>query len=91
MNARLSMGTLDKNIMTCPQDLSRFDVVAGKRVSGPVEMKGGANTFEECSEEVQRTIWKLVQRQREIEEFVKTYDQPIYEVRSEGNGILARV
>ena len=91
MNARLSLGTLDKNIVTCPQHFSRFDVITGKMVSGPVEMTGSANIFEKCPEEVQKTILQLVQRQREIQEFIKTYDQPIYEVRAEGNDILLRV
>jgi nitrite reductase/ring-hydroxylating ferredoxin subunit len=91
MNARLSMGTLDKNIVTCPQHFSQFDVITGKMVSGPVEMTGSANIFEKCPEEVQQTISQLVQRQREIQKFIKTYDQPTYEVRAEGNDILVRV
>ncbi|MGB8780706.1 MAG: Rieske 2Fe-2S domain-containing protein [Candidatus Bathyarchaeia archaeon] len=91
MNARLSMGTLDKNIVTCPQHFSRFDVITGKMVSGPVEMTGRANIFEKCPEEVQKTISQLVQRQREIQKFIKTYDQPTYEVKAEGNDILVRV
>jgi nitrite reductase/ring-hydroxylating ferredoxin subunit len=91
MNARLSMGTLDKNIVTCPQHFSRFDVITAKMVSGPVEMTGGANIFAKCPEEVQKTTSQLVQRQREIQEFIKTYDQPTYAVRAEGNDILVRV
>jgi nitrite reductase/ring-hydroxylating ferredoxin subunit len=91
MNARVSMGTLDKNIVTFPQHFSRFDVITEKMVSGPVEMTGSANMFEKCPEEVQKTILQLVQSQRKIQEFIKTYDQPIYEVKAEGNDIFVRV
>ncbi|MGD0159070.1 MAG: Rieske 2Fe-2S domain-containing protein [Candidatus Bathyarchaeia archaeon] len=91
MNARLSMGTLDKNIVTCPQHFSRFDVITGKMVSRPVEMAGGANMFEKCPEEVQRTISQVLQRQRELQKVIRTYDQLTYTVRVEGSQVLARV
>lgn len=91
MNARLSMGTLDKNIVTCPQHFSRFDVITGKMVSGPVEMTGGANIFEKCPEEVQKTISQLIKSQREMQKVIKTYDQLTYTVRVEGNSVLAKV
>ena len=35
MNARLSMGTLAKNAVTCPLHFSRFDVTNGKVIAGP--------------------------------------------------------
>jgi nitrite reductase/ring-hydroxylating ferredoxin subunit len=87
----LSIGTLDKNIVTCPQHFSRFDVITGKMASGPLEMTGSANIFEKCQEEVQKTISQLVQRQGEMQRFIKTYDQPTCEVRAEGSDILVRV
>jgi nitrite reductase/ring-hydroxylating ferredoxin subunit len=37
MNASLSMGTLQGSIITCPLHFSRFDVITGKNLSGPVE------------------------------------------------------
>ena len=54
MSARLSMGTLDKNIVICPQHFSRFDVITGKVVSGPVEMAGAGNMFEKCPKRSRR-------------------------------------
>jgi nitrite reductase/ring-hydroxylating ferredoxin subunit len=90
-SARLSMGTLDDNIVTCPQHFSRFDVITGKMISGPVSMEGRGNIFEKCPEEVQRTILQMVQRQREIQNVIKTYDLPTYSVRVKGNDILANV
>jgi hypothetical protein len=54
-------------------------------------MTGGANILEKCPEEVQKTISQLVQRQREMQKVIKTYDQPTYAVRVEGNHVLARV
>src|ERR1039457_75682 len=35
MKARLSMGTLEKNILTCPIPYSRFDITTGKMVPDP--------------------------------------------------------
>ncbi len=35
MNARLSMGTLVKNTVTCPLHYSQFDVTTGKVIAGP--------------------------------------------------------
>jgi nitrite reductase/ring-hydroxylating ferredoxin subunit len=91
MSARLSMGTLDKNIVICPQHFSRFDVITGKVVSGPVEITGAGNILEKCPEEVQKTILQMVQRQREIQSVTKTYDMPTYQVRIEGNNVLVKV
>lgn len=91
MSARLSLGTLDKNIVICPQHFSRFDVVTGKVVSGPVEMAGGGNMFEKCPEEVQKTVLQIAQRQREIQSVIKTDDMPSYQVRIEGNNVLVKV
>jgi len=91
MNARLSMGSLEKNIVTCPLHSSRFDVLTGKVVSGPAEMAVGGNMFEKCPEEVQKTIMRMVQRQRELQSVIRTYDQPTYLVRVDGNDILVNV
>ena len=34
LNAKLSEGTLDKTIVTCPRHLSKFDVTTGRVISG---------------------------------------------------------
>ena len=54
MTARLSTGTLDKNVMTCPQHFSRFDAITGKMVTGPVEITGSANILEKCPKKSRR-------------------------------------
>lgn len=92
MSARLSMGTIDKNIVTCPQHFSRFDVTTGKVISGPVEMAMGGNLFEKCPEDVQKTVLQMVQQGAEIQKVIKTYDQSTYPVEvEEGNSIFVNV
>ena len=34
LNAKVSEGTLDKTIVTCPRHLSKFDVTTGRVISG---------------------------------------------------------
>lgn len=91
MNARLSMGTLDKNVVTCPLHLSRFDITTGKVISGPTERTGGGNLFEKCPEEVQKTVLQMVQHTAEIQKFIKTQDQPTYPIEIEDNNIFVNV
>jgi nitrite reductase/ring-hydroxylating ferredoxin subunit len=91
MSARLSMGTIDKNVVTCPLHFSRFDVTTGKVISGPAERTGGGNLFEKCPEEVQKTVLQMVQHTAEIQRFIKTHDQPNYPIEIEGNNLFVNV
>lgn len=36
MNARLSHGNIDKNVVTCPFHAAKFDVVSGRKIAEPV-------------------------------------------------------
>jgi nitrite reductase/ring-hydroxylating ferredoxin subunit len=91
MNARLSMGALNKNIVTCPLHFSKFDVTTGKLLSGPVMMQSSTNMFEKCPEEVQKMMNQMMQKMGEIQKEVKTHDVPIYEAKVEGNAVFVDI
>jgi len=91
MSARLSMGVLNDNIVTCPLHYSKFDVTTGKLLSGPVMMESSVNILEKCPEEVQKTIFQMAQRMGEIQKEIKTQDIPMYETKIEGNSIFVNI
>lgn len=54
-NASLSRGKLDGTSVTCPMHSSKFDVITGKKLCGPVlELDGIAEKFSGCPESVRK-------------------------------------
>jgi len=86
MNAPLSMGTLNGKVVTCPMHGARFDVTTGKKVGEP--MTPDPSKF---PEPIPESLQKMFARSAEIMSKVKTYDQPTYETRVEGNRVKVRM
>jgi nitrite reductase/ring-hydroxylating ferredoxin subunit len=86
MNAPLSMGTLNGMVVTCPMHGARFDVTTGKKVGGPT-----APDLSKFPEPIPESLQKMFVRSAEITSKVKTYDQPTYETKVEGNRVKVRM
>jgi nitrite reductase/ring-hydroxylating ferredoxin subunit len=86
MNASLSTGTLNGKVVTCPMHGATFDVTSGKKVGEP--MAADPSKF---PDPIPRSLQKMFARSAEIMSKVKTYDQPTYETRVEGNRIKVRM
>ena len=86
MNAPLSMGTLNGKVITCPMHGARFDVTTGKKVGEPM-----APDPSKFPEPIPEGLQKMFARSAEIMSKVKTYDQPTYETRVEGNRVKVRM
>jgi nitrite reductase/ring-hydroxylating ferredoxin subunit len=86
MNAPLSMGTLNGKVVTCAMHGARFDVTTGKKVAEP--MAADPSKF---SEPIPESLQKIFARSAEIMSKIKTYDQPTYETRVEGNKVKVRM
>ena len=86
MNAPLSMGTLNGKVVTCSMHGARFDVTTGKKVAEP--MAADPSKFPES---IPESLQKMFARSAEIMSKVKTYDQPTYETRVEGNRVKVRM
>ena len=86
MNAPLSMGTLNGKVITCPMHGARFDVTTGKKVGEPM-----APDPSKFPEPIPESLQKMFERSAEIMSKVKTYDQPTYETRVEGNRVKVRM
>jgi nitrite reductase/ring-hydroxylating ferredoxin subunit len=86
MNAPLSMGTLNGMVVTCPMHGARFDVTTGKRVGEPT-----APDLSKLPEPIPESLQKMFARSAEIASKVKTYDQPTYETKVEGNRVKVRM
>jgi nitrite reductase/ring-hydroxylating ferredoxin subunit len=85
MNARLSMGTLRGTIVTCPMHASTFDVVTGKKISGPVEAKI------EGADRLPPAFQAYMQRIGELMGPIRTYDLQTFPVRMDGQRVLVDV
>jgi nitrite reductase/ring-hydroxylating ferredoxin subunit len=80
--ALLSMGSIDKNLVTCPLHGAQFDLSTGKKIREPILIPPGLS-LDNIPEE-----WKnYAQHAFEIASHIKTYDQEKYEVEVEGNSI----
>lgn len=86
MNAPLSMGTLNGKVVTCAMHGARFDVTTGKKVADP--MTPDSSKF---PEPIPEGLQKMFVRSAEIMSKVKTYDQPTYETKVEGNRVKVRM
>jgi nitrite reductase/ring-hydroxylating ferredoxin subunit len=80
MNAPLSMGTLNGKVVTCAMHGARFDVTTGKKIAAPMALDPS-----KFPEPIPEGLQKMFVRSAEIMSKVKTYDQPTYETKVEGN------
>ena len=85
MNARLSHGNLNQNIVTCPFHAAKFDITTGKKVGEPVleippDMEPLPPKWQKYMEIVGREMSDI-----------KTYDQESYEVKIEGDSVKIKV
>ncbi len=81
MNARLSRGNINQNIVTCPFHSAKFDITSGKKIAEPVlEIPPGM-------EPLPPTWQKYMEIVGQEMSYIKTYDQESYEVKVEGDSI----
>jgi nitrite reductase/ring-hydroxylating ferredoxin subunit len=85
-NAPLSMGTLNGKVITCPMHGARFDVTTGKKIAEPM-----APDLSKFPEPIPESLQKMFAHSVEIMSKVKTYDQPIYETKLDGNRVKVRM
>jgi len=91
-NARLSKGTLAGTIVTCPMHSSKFDVTTGKKLSDPIlEMGGLGGMLSGCPGNVKKAMTQMFQGIAENQRLIRTYDQPVYEVKADGNDLLVNL
>jgi 3-phenylpropionate/trans-cinnamate dioxygenase ferredoxin subunit len=84
MNARLSRGNINQNIVTCPFHAAQFDVTSGKKIRDPVfEIPPGMEPLPPKWQKYMESTSREVSN-------VKTYDQETYEVKVEGDSIKIR-
>lgn len=81
MNARLSNGNINQNIVTCPFHAAKFDISTGKKVGEPVleippDMEPLPPKWQKYMENVGKEM-----------SYIKTYNQNPYEVTIEGDVI----
>ena len=84
MNARLSRGNINQNIVTCPLHAAKFDVTSGKKIAEPVmEPSPGL-------EPLPPKWQKYMESAGQEAQYIKTYDQETYEVKVVGDTIKIR-
>lgn len=84
MNARLSRGNINQNVVTCPFHAAKFDVTSGKKIGEPVlEIPPGMEPLPPKWQKYMETVGQEMS-------YIKTYDQETYEVKVEGNSIKIR-
>ena len=84
MNARLSRGIINQNIVTCPFHGAKFDVTSGKKIREPVlEIPPGM-------EPLPPKWQKYLEFTGQEMPYIKTYDQEIYQVKVEGGIVKVR-
>jgi nitrite reductase/ring-hydroxylating ferredoxin subunit len=86
MNAPLSGGTLNGKVVTCAAHGARFDVTTGNKVAEPMALDSS-----KFPEPLPESLQKMFARSAEIMSKVKTYNQPIYETKVEGNRVKVRM
>ena len=85
MNARLSRGNINQNIVTCPFHAAKFDITSGKKIGEPVlELPPG---MEPLPPNWQKYMGVVAQEMS----FIKTFDQEIYKVKVEGDNVKIKV
>ena len=81
MNSRLSRGSINQNVVTCPFHDAKFDVTSGKKVGEPVlEIPPGMEPLPPSWQKYMGTVGEEMS-------FIKTDDQEVFEVKVEGDSI----
>jgi nitrite reductase/ring-hydroxylating ferredoxin subunit len=71
---------------------SQFDVITGKMMSEPVlELGGIREMFTGCPEKVKKAVAQMFEGIDEEQRLIKTYDQPVYDVKIDGGDVLVRI
>jgi nitrite reductase/ring-hydroxylating ferredoxin subunit len=84
MNARLSRGSINQNVVTCPFHAAKFDIATGKKMGEPVlEIPPGMEPLPPSWQKYMEFVGKEMS-------FIKTNDQEIYDVKVEGDSIKIR-
>ena len=84
MNARLSRGNVNQNIVTCPFHGAKFEVTSGKKIGEPVlEIPPGMEPLPPKWQKYMEFIGQEMP-------YIKTYDQETYKVKVEGDNIKIR-
>ena len=86
MNARLSLGGLRGNIVTCPQHGAQFDVTTGKKQAEP---RLGGNIPD--MDKLPQSFLRMIEHSAKIMAEVKTYDQRTYEISVDGKSIKLKI
>src|SRR6266498_2795944 len=81
MNARLSHGSIDQNVINCPFHAAKFDITTGNKVREPVfEIPPGMDPLPPSWQ-------KYIEHAGQEMALIKTYNQESYEVKIEGDKI----
>ena len=84
MNARLSRGNINQNIVTCPFHGAKFDITSGKKIGEPVlEVPPGMEPLSPTWQKYMESVGKEMS-------YIKTYDQETYEVKVEDDIVKIR-
>jgi nitrite reductase/ring-hydroxylating ferredoxin subunit len=84
MNARLSRGNINQNIVTCPFHAAKFDITSGKKIGEPVlEIPPGMDPLPPTWQKYMEIVGQEMS-------YIKTYDQETYEVKVEGDTIKVK-
>ena len=86
MNAPLSMGAMNGKVVTCPMHGARFDVTTGKKIAEPMALDPS-----KLPEPLPESLQKMFAHSAEIQSKIKTYNQPTYETRVDGNRVKVRM
>ena len=85
-NARLSLGTLNGKVVTCPLHGARFDITTGKKVQDPMELD-----LSKLPEPIPESLQKIFANSARIISIIKTYDQDSYETKVEGDKVEVKI
>ena len=85
MNASLSMGNLTGGVVTCPFHGAKFNVTSGKKIAEPVL------TPSQEMEPLPKMWQKYLEHAGQLMSHIKTYDQPVYEVKVEGTKVKVKI
>ena len=85
-NARLSLGTLNGKVVTCPLHGARFDITTGKKVKDPMELD-----LSKLPEPIPESLQKVFANSARIISIIKTYDQDSYETKVEGDKVEVKI
>jgi nitrite reductase/ring-hydroxylating ferredoxin subunit len=84
MNARLSRGNINQNIVTCPFHAAKFDITSGKKTGEPVlEIPPGMEPLPPTWQKYMGSVGNEMS-------YIKTYDQETYEVKVDGDIVKVR-